>query len=159
MASTTLTLDTASVTASFTVKKLGFLTVKGVISGFSGAATFAEGDQNGSAFDLCGSVNTINTGSGKRDEHLRGSDFFDVERFPSICFRSNTIVESAGQYKVMGDLTILEVTKSVEIPFQYQNGKLSGQFSIKRLDYGLGTKFPAFFVGNSVQISIICNAK
>jgi len=59
-------------------------------------------------------------------------------------------------YRAIGDLSILGVTNEISIPFSYSDGIFSGTFTLNRLEYGLGIKFPAFIVRKTISISINC---
>ena len=90
---------------------------------------------------------SVDTGDVKRDEHLRTPDFFDTAKYPLIKFTSTKITKAGKGYKLVGDLTIRDVRKSVTLdatvsdpiksPWgkQVRGIKLSG--SIKRSDFGL----------------------
>jgi len=90
------------------------------------------------------SINTDNEG---RDEHLRSEDFFNVEEFPTIIFVSKKTEQRDGQWVLVGDFTMLGVTKEVEIPFEfYGSGKnpwgktvagFAGSVTINRKDFGM----------------------
>jgi polyisoprenoid-binding protein YceI len=90
---------------------------------------------------------SIDTGDQKRDEHLKGADFFDAKKFPKLSFKSTKIAKAGAGYKLTGDLTIRDVTKSVTLdatvsapvktPWgnQARAAKVTGK--IKRGDFGL----------------------
>lgn len=92
-------------------------------------------------------ASSVDTGDPKRDEHLRNPDFFDTAKYPLIKFTSTKISKAGKGYKLVGDLTIRDVRKSVTLdatvsePIKNPWGKhvravkLSG--SIKRSDFGL----------------------
>lgn len=157
MASEILKIDAVNSHVSFSLKKLGLLTVKGNISGFIGQITFNEEDLNHSSFDICVHAATITTNNQKRDEHLKSEDFFSVKKHPDICFKSSAIRKKNGQFRALGTLTILKTSRAVEIPFDFKEGVFEGQFSLNRLDYNLGSKFPAFVAGKTIQVSINCS--
>jgi polyisoprenoid-binding protein YceI len=159
MSTKTLTIDTADSKVNFSTKKLGFLNVKGTIADLTGQINFNNGDLENSSFDVSISSVTVKTGIAKRDEHLKSKDFFFVKNHPKICFKSTSIKRSNDQYKAIGILKILETTKEIEISFDYRERTFFGKFSLNRLDYALGNKFPAFIVGKNVEISINCKTK
>ncbi len=140
---------------SFNVKKLGFINVKGVLSNLNGEISFSKENVSNSSFNISLSTNTINTGSKKRDEHLKSEDFFNVDNYPTINFRSTSIIDLDGKYLAVGKLTILETTRELEIPFEFENNTITGQFSLNRLDYNLG-KIPSFIVSKTIHILINC---
>jgi len=150
----TLEIDTSQSKVSFHIKKLGFLTIKGALADFQGNIAFDDNDLENSKLDVSVGVITIDTGNAKRDEHLKSNDFFYVKEFPKIKFQSTKIRKEKDQFLAIGQLTILNKTNEVSIPFSYKNKSLKGNFSLNRLDYDLGKKFPTFIVGKTVQISV-----
>lgn len=159
MATEALMIDNTSSKAIFTVKKLGLLTIKGTITGFSGQIEFDPKDLDDASFDINLKVATINTGTDKRDEHLRSADFFSVETIPYIHFKSTSIEKSGNKYQATGQLTIVATSKEVRIPFEFEQGTFKGALSLNRLDYSLGKKFPTFFIGNPINIAITCKVQ
>jgi len=159
-----MTLPTRSIealksTISFSVQKLGFITVQGTIADFSGTIAFSKEDLTNSFFDVCVRASTLSTGNPKRDEHLKSPDFFAIQNHPKVCFKSSSVKEQQGEYIAIGALTILGNTHNVEIPLKFNGSAFEGAFSLNRKDYGLGKKFPAFFIGNSVSLQITCTLK
>ncbi len=154
MALTSSSIDTALSRVSFSVKKLGFLTIRGTIADIQGNITFDENDLGNSSFHVSLGSISIDTGNAKRDEHLKSKDFFYVKEFPKISFQSTSIRKEKQDFVVNGKLTLLQQTKDISIPFTYQSGIFKGDFSINRLDYDLGEKFPTIVVGKIVQIII-----
>lgn len=148
------TIDTLESNVSFQAKKLGFITVKGTITDFQGSVQFDEKELGNSNIDLTISPITINTGNDKRDEHLKSLDFFHVKEFPRISFKSTKILQEKEHFLATGQLTILNSTKEISIPFHHENGFIKGDFSINRSDYKLGDKLPSLIVGNTVKIKI-----
>jgi polyisoprenoid-binding protein YceI len=149
-----LEIDNSQSQVSFRIKKIGFLTIKGTLSDIQGNIVFDQNDLNNSNFDVSVGATTINTGNNKRDEHLKSNDFFSVKEFPKISFQSSKILKDKKQFLAIGQLTILNKTNEVSIRFNYKNKSLEGDFSLNRLDYDLGKKFPTFIVGKTVHISI-----
>ena len=84
---------------------------------------------------------SIDTGIGKRDDHLRSQDFLHVERFPTITFESLRVEGAGRRVLLVGRLTLHGVTKEVTVPVEVSvaAGRLEarGQFDIKRTDYGI----------------------
>lgn len=154
MTSIKSTIDTSQSKVSFQIKKIGFLTVKGTIVDFQGNIVFNENELGKSNFNVSISPITIDTGNAKRDEHLKSKDFFYVKEYPKISFQSTKIIKEKEQFLAIGQLTILNKNNEVSIPFSYENRLLNSNFSLNRLDFDLGVKFPSFIVGKTVQISI-----
>lgn len=112
---------------------------------------------------------SINTDDDKRDAHLRSDDFFAVDKYPTITFKSTSFKKgkTANQYIINGNLTMHGVTKSVQLtgtckttvnPFNKKDiagFKLTGK--INRYDFGVGQSTPEAIVGNAV--SIVINAE
>jgi polyisoprenoid-binding protein YceI len=121
---------------------------------------------------------SINTGSTHRNEHLRSADFFDVERFPVIVFRSLRIVRRAPDYEVAGALTMHGITRSVRIPCRLLVGptddphnitiaEFAGHTTLARQDFGItgGDAHNPWFdrlrsatMGDSVRINLEVHA-
>ena len=159
MASKSWTIENQNARVSFSVKKLGLITIRGNITDFTGEVAFDKDAIEQSRFTVCVSPSTIHTGNGKRDEHLKSKDFFHVNEHPKICFESTTVKKANDNYQAIGQLSILGVTREVSIPFSFVGGVIKGEFALNRLDYNLGEKFPAFIVGKTIQISINCKIK
>jgi polyisoprenoid-binding protein YceI len=98
----------------------------------------------------------VDTGISSRDEDLRGEKYFDVERFPEICFVSESISQTDDGYRTRGKLTMKGVTRTVTIPFEKQGNTLRGTFSLNRLDYNVGEGVSTFLVSDPVEITINC---
>ena len=91
-------------------------------------------------------VGSLDTGDGDRDDTLRGSDLFDVAKFPQAHFSATQITRTAGGYEASGKLTIRGVTRDARIPFTFREasengtaaGYMTGKTVVRRLDYGVG---------------------
>jgi polyisoprenoid-binding protein YceI len=159
MASNSLSIDTQNSKVSFEVKKLGILTIKGTLADFHGQVSFDKDKLNQANFNISVGASTIDTGNPKRDEHLKSEDFLHVNEYANISFQSTTVGKANDNYQITGDLCIMGVTKTVSIPFSFSNGAFKGGFTLNRLDYNLGKKFPAFIVGKTISIQINCTTK
>ena len=135
--------------AGFTVRHLVISNVQGQFQKVSGTLKLDEKDVTKSTVEAVIDTTTIDTRVPDRDKHLKSPDFLDVEKYPTITFKS-TKVESAGQgkLKVTGDLTMHGVTKPVvlsvegptaEIKDPWGNARrgLSASGTINRRDFGL----------------------
>lgn len=122
-------LDPAHSSADFTVRHMMVTNVRGSFGNLSGTINFDPDNLGASSVDATIDVATINTGVADRDNHLRSADFFEVEKYPNITFKS-TDVEVTGDdsAKVTGDLTIRDVTNSVvlDVEFLGQGGSPFG---------------------------------
>jgi len=111
----TWSIDPVWSSLEFEIKKLGLVTVKGRVPGFSGTI------QGGEAPSISGTVDasTITTFDETRDGHLQAPDFFDTQRYPELRFES-TAVEARGDGLIVeGELTIKNVTRPVELKGSY----------------------------------------
>jgi polyisoprenoid-binding protein YceI len=140
-------IDPSHTHSTFTVRHLVISNVRGEFRSTKGTATLDERDPSKSSVEAVIDAASINTREEKRDAHLRSPDFFDVEKHPTITFRS-TKVEKAGEgYKVTGDLTMRGVTRPVvleasltpEIKDMQGNPRrgLSARTTVNRRDFGL----------------------
>src|SRR3989442_258542 len=106
-------LDTAHTTIEFVARHLMITKVRGRFTGFSGEFTVAEAPEQSSA-QVTIDAATVDPSEGRRDAHLRSPDFFDVENFPEISFRSTGVEPGRdGRFNLLGDLTVRGVTRPV----------------------------------------------
>jgi|APLak6261679142_1056127.scaffolds.fasta_scaffold00064_22 polyisoprenoid-binding protein YceI len=165
-------IDSAHAAANFAVKHLMVSTVNGTLGDVTGKVEIDDKDLTKSKIEASIDVKGINTKQSKRDEHLRSPDFFDVEKFPAVTFKSTKIEKGEGnKVKVTGDLTIKSTTKSVvldgelspEVANPWDPSKkvrgFSGTATINRKDFGLTWNKPleagaGVLVGDDVKISI-----
>ena len=113
-------IDAGHTNVVFTARYMMLTKVRGRFSSFEG--TIHVGDEaEGSWAEGTIQAASIDTNNPKRDDHLRSPDFLDVERFPTLSFRS-TKVERAGDtsLRVTGDLTIKDVTRPVVLDVEYE---------------------------------------
>jgi polyisoprenoid-binding protein YceI len=112
-------LDLAHTRIGFVVKHMMVSKVRGQFNTFSGSITIAENPLESSA-ELTIQADSITTGLADRDGHLRGDDFLATGKFPEITFRTTRVVGHSGdEFTVLGDLTIRDVTKEVELTVEY----------------------------------------
>jgi polyisoprenoid-binding protein YceI len=110
----TWALDPTHTEIGFTVRHL-MSKVRGKFERFEGTLTTRD-DVTDSRVEVSVDLSSINTGTVDRDNHLRSSDFFEVETHPTMTFASTNVVEKeAGQLVVLGDLTIKGVTRTLEL--------------------------------------------
>jgi polyisoprenoid-binding protein YceI len=109
----TWTLDPAHSEVEFGVRYMMISTVKGHFTGVEGTIHLDEQDISDSSVDVTIDTRSIDTRNADRDAHLRSEDFFDVEHYPTIRFRSREIVAGGDGFRVKGDLTIRDVTREV----------------------------------------------
>lgn len=110
-------IDSAHATANFTAKHLGITNVNGTLGSVSGKFNVDDKDITKSTLEATIDVKGINTGTAKRDDHLKSPDFFDVAKFPEAKFKSTKVEKGSAdnKLKVTGDLTMHGVTKPVTL--------------------------------------------
>jgi polyisoprenoid-binding protein YceI len=145
----TWNLDAGHSAAGFKVRHMMISHSKGEFSGLSGVLQLDEVDYTHSTVEASIPVSTLRTGDDSRDDHLKNADFFDVEKFPTMTFKSTSMRSTgARNYAVTGDLTIHGVTKSVTLtvedvsqpskdPWGNWRIGLSASAKINRKDFGL----------------------
>lgn len=112
-------IDPAHSSAQFAIRHLMVSTVRGDFRKVTGIANVDEKDVTKSTIEAAIDVASINTGIEKRDEHLRGPDFFDAAKYPTMTFKSKKIEKAGeGKLKVIGDLTLHGTTKEVVLDFE-----------------------------------------
>ncbi len=162
-------IDAEHANANFAVKHLGINTVNGSLGTVTGKINIDDKDITKSTVDVSIDPSAIYTGVAKRDGHLKSPDFFDIEKFKAVTFKSTKFEKAGDKLKVTGDLTIKGVTKSVtldatlaaETPSPWP-GKLvravAATGTLNRDDFGLTWQVPgveAFkVVGKEVKIAI-----
>jgi len=105
-------IDTSHTTVNFSVRHMMVSKVRGKFATFGGTIVIAE-DPTASTLEASVDMASVDTGDSGRDEHLRTSDFFDIQTHPTMTFTSTSITASGGDYELTGDLTIRGVTRPV----------------------------------------------
>ena len=165
----TWTIDPKHSTAQFTVRHLAISNVSGNFTNVTGTISLNEKDITQSQVSAVIDVSSVDTRVSDRDKDLRSPNFFDVEKYPTIEFKSKRIVNSGGKLQVIGDLTMhgttREVTLDVDGPTPELNdpwGNVRRGFSasttLNRKDFGLtynhALKTGEAMVGDNVKIQI-----
>lgn len=147
-------LQEASVT--FKIKNAG-LTVNGTLGGLQTNIQFDPANVKESAITASLDANTIDTGIGARDKHLRKETYFHADKYPKITIRS-TSLEATGvdTYRGNFDLTIKNTTKKIKMPFTFtpnrNTGVFKGDFELNRLDFQIGET--SWLLADNVRIAI-----
>src|SRR5207245_7923020 len=130
----TWAIDTTHTEAAFTARHLMVTKVRGRFAVSGGVVTIAENPLE-SSVEATIDVASVNSGEAGRDEHLLSADFFDVEHYPTITFRSTKVVAAGdGEYKLTGELTIKDVTRPVTLDLEYL-GTLNSPFGDTRAGF------------------------
>jgi polyisoprenoid-binding protein YceI len=164
----TYKIDKSHSEAIFQVRHL-VTKVRGRFTDFEGAIEYDEANPSASSVHFTINATSIDTAEPDRDKHLRSADFFEVEKFPQITFRSTSIAKRGSEtFDVTGDLTMHGVTKSIVLPVAHLgkakdpwgNERLGfeAETTLNRKDYGLSwnaaLETGGFLVGEEVKISI-----
>ncbi len=161
------TVDASHSRLGFTIKHMGISDFNGNFGKFETKITTSKADFSDAVVELSADVNTINTGNEMRDGHLKGEDFFETEKFPTLTFKSTSFKLIEGKnYKIEGDLSLHGVTKKVTLDALHygnvenpQSKKTVAGFKItgvvKRSEFGIGAGYPA--PGLSDEVNLIAD--
>lgn len=142
----TWTLDTSHSEIGFVVRHAGISKVHGYFSEADGTLRVGASLE---ASSVSGTVRTASFSSGNetRDEHVKQSDFFDIDQFPEMTFASTGVVGTAESFTLTGDLTIKGITKSIDLeielggvavdPYGVTRVGFSASGKISRKDFGM----------------------
>jgi polyisoprenoid-binding protein YceI len=141
-------VDSAHTSVEFAVRHLMITTVKGRFAEVSGVVKSHDGDPAKGEVDITINAASIDTREAQRDAHLRSADFFEVETYPTITFRSKRVDDVAGdRFTLVGDLTMHGVTKEVALdvtsegrakdPWGGERSGFTATAKVKRSEFGL----------------------
>ena len=164
-------IDPSHSVVEFSIKHMMFTTVRGRFRKVRGEIHCPdESDPTRASVSAEIDAASIDTGDEGRDAHLRGADFLDVQRYPTITFNSVRIEHSGeqDQYRVHGRLTIRDVTRDIELnttfngrgrnPFGKTVAGFTAETSLNRRDYGLNwtaaLESGGLLVGDKIDVSI-----
>jgi polyisoprenoid-binding protein YceI len=145
--------------------------VYGRFNGFTGTISADPADIESSSVEVKVDSKTVDTAVAKRDDHLRTPDFFNVEQFPELTFKSTAVRKArvrANSYELDGELTLLGVTKPLTgIKFEQlatTTGKdgtpitgFTAEFTVKRSDFGMNYGLPG--TGDEVEVLLAFECK
>ena len=167
---TTWNIDPVHSTAEFKVKHMMISNVKGQFTGVKGALTLDEANLTNAHVEATIDAASINTHEAQRDTHLKSADFFDVEKFPTLSFKSTRVTRTrGGELAVEGDLTIHGVARTVVFavegptapgkdPWGNTRLGLAAITKINRKDFGLtwnaALETGGILVGDEVTITL-----
>ena len=167
-------LDTGHSSINFAVTHMMISETKGGFNDYRGTVTYDPADVSKTQVDVTIQAVSINTHLEARDNHLRGPEFFDTEKFPTITFKSVMAeAKDDGSLIIVGDLTIRDVTKRISIPVKIMGpvkspyGEsvigVSGELTVDRSEFGVAWNKDmdggGVVVGNDVKVSINIEAK
>jgi polyisoprenoid-binding protein YceI len=166
----TYKIDPAHSAAHFIVRHMMITNVRGSFNGIQGAVTYDPANPTASSVDVTIETKNINTQEPDRDKHLKSADFLDVEKYPTMTFKSKSVAsEGDEELQVKGDLTVHGVTKEVTLKVEgptaegkdpWGNSRIgaSATTKIKRSDFGLTYNAPletgGILIGDEVKIEL-----
>jgi polyisoprenoid-binding protein YceI len=119
-AQTNWTIDPSHSSVRFAVDHMVISEVEGIFSTYEGSAVSAKGDFSDAKINFSVDVNSVNTDNAKRDEHLRGADFFETEKYPKMTFVSSSVTKTGdSKYNLKGKLSLHGVTKEITLAMTY----------------------------------------
>jgi polyisoprenoid-binding protein YceI len=137
---------------------------EGSFKKFDATIKATKEDFSDAVVELTADANSISTDNDQRDSHIKNADFLDVEKYPTVSFKSTSFKKvSDKKYKVKGNLTLHGVTKAVELDATANTGvnpmnkktiagfKVAG--TIKRSDFGIGAKYPGAVLSDEIALS------
>lgn len=166
-------VDNAHTTVEFRVQHMMLSKVVGRFNQYAGLILWDEKSPQNSTMVGTIDVKSVDTGMALRDDHLRGTDFFNAPLYPQMLFKSRSIAVKNKQIVVNGDFTLHGVTKPVKIvmdkmgPISDGRGSkrigFTGQFVINRQDYGISFSKTmdngGLMIGNDVTILLSIEAE
>jgi polyisoprenoid-binding protein YceI len=144
----TYNFDKAHSAIGFRVKHMGLVDVPGYFRDFTGTINYDAKDVSKSSVQFTAKMTSVDTGVAPRDTHLRNKDFFEVETYPEMTFKSTKIEKKGKNLMITGDLTMKGVTKQISFPFalagflpadQRTGGRMgvTAETAINRRDFGV----------------------
>jgi polyisoprenoid-binding protein YceI len=164
-------IDTAHGQAGFSAKHMMITTVRGTFNKITGTIDFDPANPAAASVEAVIDTTSMgSTGLDQRDQHLKSPDFLDIEKYPTITFKSTSVApyDNGSRAKISGDLTIKDVTRPVELdvefhgtgttPFGTSVAGFSGTTKINREDFGLtwnmALEAGGWLVGKDVNITL-----
>ncbi len=168
VATATWTLDKAHSKIGFSITHMMVSEVEGMFKDFDVKISNANEDLSNAEIEFTANVGSIDTHNEMRDAHMKKDDFFNLEKYPTISFKSKSFKKTEGKnYKLTGDLTFMGVTKNIELDAKGAIGthlgnqktiagfKVTG--TVNRTDFNMAPTMPAIALGN--EVSIVVNAE
>ena len=160
-------IDPVHSDVSFTVRHMMVSKVRGRFGAFTGSIVTAENPVESSVTAEI-DVSSIDTNNSQRDDHIRSADFFEVEKFPPLTYKSTSVAAKGDDFLVQGELTLKGITKNVPLklelngftadPYGGQRVGFSATTEISRKEFGVDIELPmdggGVVVGDKIQISL-----
>ena len=165
LAQTKWSVDPVHSTVGFSIKHLSISEVNGNFKKFDGSYTSAKTDFSDIKINFNIDASSVNTGEDKRDEHIKGDDFFSVQKYSSLKFESTSFKKVKGNnYLLTGKLTIKDVTKDVTFtvvyggsakdPWGNNRAGFAATTVINRFDYNIKYDPTGLAVGKEVTLKL-----
>ena len=159
-------IDKGHTKFTFIAEHHGLSEVDGYFKKFDGKITATKDDLTDAVFEITIESASINTDLEMRDNHLKSEDMFNVEKFPTITFKSTSLKKIVGnKYSMVGNITIKGITKPITLdvtmngPMAHPNPNnkipqlgIKAIGTIKRSDFGIGGKLENVMVGDEIAI-------
>jgi polyisoprenoid-binding protein YceI len=167
-------IDAAHSSINFTVRYAMVNNVRGSFGEHEGTLTLDGTDPANSSASIDVSIGSISTGSEGRDGHLLSGDFFEVEKYPKMTFRSTSVEHfSSDAYRITGDLTVKDVTRPLSIDLEFLGSSkdaygnelvgFEGSAELLRSDWGLTwnttLETGGVLVGDKIKLGFAISAK
>jgi polyisoprenoid-binding protein YceI len=168
----TWTIDPTHTRLGFVARHAMVTKVRGSFTEFSGSLTLDGANPAGSSAQVTVQMASVDSGTADRDAHLTSPDFFNVEAFPTMTFASTAVKQDGDEFVLVGDLTIKDVTRPVEIeveldgivtdPWGNTRAGFAGETEISRKDFGLTWNVPldggGVLVSDKIKIQLDVSA-
>lgn len=161
--SSTWTIDKNQTQINFQIRRVPVSYVRGSFGGITGSVVWNEKDLSQSSVEVTIPTASVSTNNSTRDADLRSSNFFDVNKFPTMTFKSTLVKGMPGHLQVVGNLTLNGITKSVTLDVvgptpPTRMGKLIIGFAatgtVKRTDFNFAPKYPIAILGDEIKFTI-----
>ena len=168
----TWTIDPTHTRLGFVARHAMVTKVRGSFTDFSGSLTLDGTNPAASGAQVTVQMASVDSGTADRDAHLKSPDFFNVEAFPTMTFTSTAVKQDGEEFVLIGDLTIKDVTRPVEIeveldgivtdPWGNTRAGFAGETEISRKDFGLTWNVPldggGVLVSDKIKIQLDVSA-
>jgi polyisoprenoid-binding protein YceI len=157
--------EVAPITSSVKFDVKASIDIKGKFDKWGATLTFQSPDVTTGALEINIQADSVDTGSGMKNRKLKGKDFFDVEHYPAITFKSTKIVlVSHEHFEVDGDLTIRGVTNPEKLTLIVSHneshlGDIKGKMVFNRKKYGMNKGIPFISIADHVEINVHLKTK
>jgi polyisoprenoid-binding protein YceI len=134
--------------------------IQGTFDKWDASMVFATADVRSGVLEIKIQADSVNTGSGLKNNKLKGKDFFDAKQSPTITFKSKKVVQTGpNTFDLEGDFTIRGVTKTEKLSVTDSgkgttSGSITGTMAFDRKDYGMNSNIPFIKIANRVEVNV-----